>query len=177
MDRREFRFVHRSLARQAGLVSKTTPFKYRGKLFWVFDVCESILFAEMAGIAAQIPARGRTPWLAGLEEQLRVDAIVGASFAVLLDDWCDGGHEEEFIALAAQAGERLALRGRITAQQAADWIVLDGTPVIWRGQDSMDTTPITTFVHAMTGIIRGTYPDPPQGLHWYFGLPGDVRAI
>ena len=27
--------------------SKTTPFEYRGQLFWVFDVCESILFAEM----------------------------------------------------------------------------------------------------------------------------------
>jgi hypothetical protein len=57
---------------------------------------------------------------------LRVDAIVGASFAVL-DEWCDG-HEDEFIALANQAGTQLAARGSITAQQAASWTVLDGTP-------------------------------------------------
>jgi hypothetical protein len=51
---------------QAEPVSKTTPFRYRGQLFWVYDLWESFLFAEMADIAAQLPKRERTPWLAGL---------------------------------------------------------------------------------------------------------------
>ena len=157
-------------------MSKTTPFEYHGQLFWVFDVCESILFAEMADIAAQVPERERTPWLACLEQQLRADAIMGANHAVLLDQWCDG-HEDEFIALAAQAAKRLGGHGSITAQQAARWIVLDGDPVIWRGQDSVDTGPIVTFARAMIDIIRGVYPQPPEGRHWYFGHPGDVRTL
>jgi hypothetical protein len=130
----------------------------------------------MADIAAQVPACERTPWLARLERQLRVDAVVGADFAVVLDDWCDG-HEDEYIALTAQAAQRLAGRGGITAQQAARWIVLDSDPVIWRGQDSVDAGSIVTFASAMIDIIRGVYPQPPEGQHWYFGHPGDVRAI
>jgi len=37
-------------------VSKTTPAEYHGFCFWVFDVCASILFAEMATVARETPA-------------------------------------------------------------------------------------------------------------------------
>jgi len=46
-------------------VSKTTPAEYHGFCFWVFDVCASILFAEMATVARETPAAGRSSWLAG----------------------------------------------------------------------------------------------------------------
>jgi hypothetical protein len=111
-----------------------------------------------------------------LEHQLRVHAIVGASFAIPLDEWC-GGHEDEFLALVAEAGRRLAGRGSITAQQAAAWIVLDGSPVIWRGQDHVDTGPVVAFAGVLAAIIRGTYPQAPPGCQWYFGHPGEVRTI
>jgi hypothetical protein len=114
-------------------VSRTTPAEFHGFCFWVFDVCESILFAEMAAVAGEMPVSERSAWLADLEHQLRVHAIGGADFAIPLDRWCDG-HEEQFLALVTEAGRRLAERDRITAQQAAAWIVLDGTPIIWRGQ-------------------------------------------
>jgi hypothetical protein len=157
-------------------VSKTTPAGYHGFCFWVFDVCESILFAEMATVASQIPAAGRSAWLASLEHQLRVQAIAGADLAIPLDQWCDG-HEEQFLALVTEAGRRLAERGTITARQAAAWIVLDGTPIIWRGQDAVDTDPVVTFADALAAIIRGTYPQAPPGQQWYFGHPGEVQAI
>jgi hypothetical protein len=157
-------------------VSRTTSAEYHGFSFWVYDVCESILFAEMAGVAAQAPAGPRSPWLSDLEHQLRVHAIVGASFAIPLDQWCDG-HQDEFLALVAEAGRRLAGRGSVTAQQAAAWIVLDGTPVLWRGQDQVDTGPVVAFAEALAAIIRGTYPQAPPGRQWYFGHPGEVRTI
>jgi hypothetical protein len=159
-----------------GPVSKTTPGGYHGFQFWVFDVCGSILFAEMAAVAAEAPAAGRTAWLADLEHQLRVHSIIGADFAIPLDKWCDG-HEDEFIALARAAAGRLAERGHVTAEQAAAWTVLDGAPVIWRGQDIMDTGPVITFAHALAAIIRGTYPPAPPGHRWYFGHPGEPRTI
>lgn len=162
--------------RDADRVSKTAPGEYHGFSFWVFDVCESILFAEMAAVAAEIPQAERTAWLADLEYQLRVHSIVGADFAIPLGQWCDG-HEDQFVALLAVAGQRLAERGSITAQQAAAWAVLDGTPVIWRGQDVMSTRPAVTFAQALAAIIRGTYPQAPPGHQWYFGHPGEVQTI
>lgn len=157
-------------------MSKTTPAEYHGFSFWVLDVCESILFAEMAAVASETPAAERSAWLAGLEHQLRVHAIAGANFAIPLDQWCDG-HKEQFLALVTEAGRRLAGRAAITAQQAAAWIVLDGTPIIWRGQDAVDTDPIVTFAEALSAIIGGTYPQAPPGQQWYFGHPGEVRTI
>jgi hypothetical protein len=62
-----------------------------------------------------------------------------------------------------QAGRRLAGRGSITAQQAAVWIVLDSTPVLWRGQDHVETGPVVAFAEARAAIIRGTYPQAPPG--------------
>jgi hypothetical protein len=120
-------------------------------------------------------AAGRSAWLGDLENELRVQAIV-SDFGIPLDEWCDG-HEEQFLALVTEAGRRLAERGTVTAQQAAAWIVLDGTPIIWRGQDAVDTDPIVTFAEALAAIIGGTYPQALPGQWWCFGLPGGVQTI
>ena len=157
-------------------MSSTTAGEYRDFCFWVFDVCGSIVLAEMATVASETPAAERSAWLAGLERQLRVHAIVGADFGIPLDEWCDG-HEEQFLALVTEAGRRLAERGPITAQQAAAWIVLDGKPILWRGRDPVDTWPMVAFADAMAAIIRGTYPQAPRGYWWFFGLLGGVRTI
>ncbi len=162
------------MVREAGWVSKTMSAGYRGFCFWVLDVCASLLFAEMATVASE-PAE-RPEWLASLEGELRVHAVVGADLAVPLDEWCDG-HEEQFLALVAEAGRRLAGRGAVTARQAAAWVVLNGAPVIWRGQDTVDTAPVVAFAEALAAIIRGTYPQAPPGHWWYFGHPGEVRTI
>jgi hypothetical protein len=156
-------------------VSKTVPFDVRGQFFWVYDVWVSFLFAEMAEIAARVPEPGRTPWLAELERQLRVHAIAGASVAVPLGQWCTG-HEDEFTAVAAEAARRLARRGSITAREAAGWAVLDGSPVLWRGEDPVATAPLPALVTTMTEIMHGAYPQPPDGLHWYLH-PGGTHAI
>ena len=155
-------------------MSKTTSAGYHGFCFWVFDVSASILFAEMATVASKTPVAERSAWLADLEHQLRVHAIV-SDFAIPLDEWCDG-HEEQFLALVTE-GLRLAERGTITAQQAAAWVVLNGTPIIWRGQDAVDTDPVVTFADALAAIIRGTYPQALPGQWWCFGLPGGVQTI
>ena len=89
----------------------TTSAGYYGFCFWVFDVCASILFAEMATVASLTPAAERSAWLADLEHQLRAHAIV-SDFAIPLDEWCDG-HVEQFLALVTEAGRRLAGRGTV----------------------------------------------------------------
>ena len=61
--------------------------------------------------------------------------------------------------------------------QAAAWIVLDGTPVIWRGQDRVDTGPVVALAEALAAVIRGTYPRAPPGRQGHFGYPGGARTI
>lgn len=153
-------------------MSKTTPAGYHGFEFWLYDVCESILFAEMAAVITEHP---RSEWLTALKRELQVHALVGADFYVPLDEWCDG-HEEEFLAILAEASGRLEERGWIAAEEAATWVVLDGKPIIWRGQEFEDTAPVVAFAEILRAIIRGEYPEAPAGHRWLFGLP-EVSTI
>ena len=101
-------------------MSKTVPAGYHGFEFWVYDVCASILFAQMADVIAETPKSRRPGWLTELKQQLRVHAVLGANQYVSLEEWYDG-HEEEFLAVLAEAARRLAARGRVTAEEAAAW--------------------------------------------------------
>jgi hypothetical protein len=148
-------------------VSKTAPAGYHGFEFWVYDVCASILFAQMADVIAETPERQRPEWLSALKQQLRVHAVLGAEQYIPLGEWCDG-HEEEFLAILAEAARRLAARGRITAGEAAAWIACDGQPVIWRGQEFEETAPAVVLAGILDAIVHGDYPDPPTGYRWFF---------
>jgi hypothetical protein len=156
-------------------VSKTTPAGYHGFEFWVYDVCESILFAQMADVITETSGRQRSDWLSALEQQLRLGAVLGANHYVPFGEWCDG-HEQEFLAILAEAARRLADRGQITAEDAARWTVLSNHPIIWRGQEFEDTGPVVAFAAVLTEIIHGKYPKPPPGQRWYFGHP-EVSVI
>jgi hypothetical protein len=149
-------------------VSKTVPGGYHGFEFWVYDVSASILFAQMADVIAETPKRQRPEWLSALKQELRVHAILGADQYVPLGEWCDG-HEEEFLAVLAEAAWRLAARGRITAEEAAAWLVCDGRPIIWRGAEAEETAPAVALAGILDEIVHGTYPEPPTGYRWYFG--------
>jgi SAM-dependent methyltransferase len=81
-----------------------------------------------------------------------------------------------FLAILAEAALRLAERGRITAEDAARWTVLDNQTIIWRGQELVDTGPVVAFAEILTEIIHGGYPEPPPGHAWFFGLP-EVSTI
>ena len=146
------------------------PAGYHGFEFWVYDVCASILFAQMADVIAETPKGQRPEWLTALKQELRVHAVLGANQYVDLGEWYDD-HGEEFLALLAEAARRLAARGRITAEEAAAWIVIDGLPIIWRGEAFEETTPAVTLAEAIRDIVHGRYPQPPTGHHWFFGGP------
>lgn len=155
-------------ARQAGEVSKTVPVGYHGFEFWVYDVSASILFAQTADVIAETPKKQRSRWLSALKLQLRAQAVLGADQYISLGEWCDG-HEEDFCGLLAEAARRLKARGRITAEEAAAWIVCDRQPVIWRGREFEETAPAVALAETLDAIVRGHYPRAPAGYRWYFG--------
>ena len=149
-------------------MSKTVPAGYHGFEFWVYDVCASILFAQMADVIAEMPKKRRPEWLTALKEQLRVHAVLGADQYVALGEWCDG-HEDEFLAVVAEAARRLAARRRISAEEASAWIACDGQPIIWRGREVEETAPAVAFAEILDAIVHGEYPEAPTGYRWYFG--------
>jgi hypothetical protein len=117
--------------------------------FWVYDVYASILFAQMADVIAETPKGQRPEWPTALK-QLRVHAFLGANQYVHLDERCDG-HEEEFLEILAEAVRRLAACGRITAKEAAAWIVCGRQPIIWRGEGFEETAPVIAFAESLDG--------------------------
>jgi hypothetical protein len=149
-------------------MSKTVPAGYHGFGFWMYDVDASILFAQMADVIAETPKRQRPEWLSTMKLELRAHAVHGANQYVDLGEWCDG-HEEEFLAVLAEAARRLAERDRITAEEAAAWIVCDGLPIIWRGAEAEETAAAVFLAGILEAIVRGQYPEPPAGRHWFFG--------
>jgi hypothetical protein len=64
-----------------------------------------------------------------LRPELRVHAVVGGDFGLPLDKWASG-HEDEFVGLITDACQLLAARDVITAEQAAEWQILDGATVL-----------------------------------------------
>jgi hypothetical protein len=82
-----------------------------------------------------------------------------------------------FLALVAKASDRLAERQQVTAEEAAAWIVFDGMPVIWRGDDVLLTAPVVTFGRALVDMAAGTYPAAPPGHEWFFIWPGVVLTV
>ncbi|MCT2585574.1 hypothetical protein [Actinophytocola gossypii] len=138
-------------------MSKTASATFRGMDFWIHDVAKSLLLAEMIAVTDETPVADHGEWLA-------------------LDEW-SAGHEAEFLALVERSTDRLDERGRITAAEAAEWIVLDGEPVIWRGDEVLSTAPVVTLGREILATGRGEYPAPPPGHQWYFGWPGAVRTI
>ena len=133
----------------------------------MYDVYASILFAQMADVIAETPKGQRPEWPTALK-QLRVHAFLGANQYVHLDERCDG-HEEEFLEILAEAVRRLAACGRITAKEAAAWIVCGRQPIIWRGEGFEETAPVIAFAESLDAIVRGEYPEQPAGYCWFFG--------
>ncbi|MBS2964842.1 hypothetical protein KGA66_17425 [Actinocrinis puniceicyclus] len=148
-------------------MSKTTPGGFHGFEFWVHDVCQGLLFAEMIAAIEAIPAAQRPGWMADLVPELQVHACVNDLY-IPIDEWADG-HEDAFAELVARARDRLITRGTLTPQEAAAWIIMDELPVHWRGTAPISTNAAVEFAEALIAIVSGTYPEAPSGRRWYFG--------
>jgi hypothetical protein len=64
-------------------VSKKTSAQFHDFEFWVYDVCQGLLFAEMVGAAETVPVAERSDWLTGLISDLRVYAAINDMYIVI----------------------------------------------------------------------------------------------
>ncbi|WP_188194584.1 hypothetical protein [Nonomuraea sp. SYSU D8015] len=120
----------------------------------MYDVPKGILLAEMAEVVKAADPQTRSAWLSSLLDDLCLHAAI-SDFHMPVDEWA-GGHEEEFVCLVRAACERLRRRGRLTADEAAAWTVLDDLRVIWRGDPVLEVGPVVSFGEALVDIIRAS---------------------
>lgn len=156
-------------------MSKTTPGRFHDFEFWVYDVCQGLLFAEMIAAIEAIPLPERPEWMGEILPDLRLVAAIN-DMSIFVDEWADG-HEAAFTELLAQARDRLNTRGTVTPEQAAAWIVLEDLPIHWRGTAPISTDTAAEFADALIGIVQGTYPAAPAGQRWYFGAHSSSGGI
>jgi hypothetical protein len=143
---------------------------------WVYDAALSVLLAQTIRAVEQMPPGRRPAWWANCIHDLRVHSIISDFFFdVALG--LDAEQREEFARLLLDAAEHLWQRRVLTAQEAANWRVLDNETVIFRGDQPQDTEPIAELGRALAELLRGTLPEPPPGTLWFYGAPGGRSTI
>jgi len=178
-------------------MSSTASVSFGDRNIWAYDVALSILLAEvtylMDSLADSLPQdpapnhqQPRPPWLRPVAAELRVHATVGADLHLALDQLSTSpaplsAYRQQFLELLTdvlnEAATRLRSRTVVTAAEAATWQLTPGQKVIWRGATELPTQPIAELAHAMTALIDGTLPRPPEHTWWLYGHPGGVQIV
>lgn len=157
-------------------MSRTKPVGYAGFELWVYDASLSLLLAELISMVEELSPQDRPQWWQSVEHDLRVHAVVSdLYFDVGLG--LDPTQQGQLAALLEAAADRVEQRGSFTADEAAQWKVLDEHPVIFRGSEPMSTAPVAELGRALAALLRGTLPSAPPNEWWYYGSPGGCRTI
>jgi hypothetical protein len=155
-------------------MSATVPVGCRGRNVWARDVSLAILVHEILAAASDTQD---VPWLAGVLDDFRMAAILGADGYLDLDRGLDEEHRERVVGLVEDAMRRLQRYGEISAAEAAAMELAPGQPVRWRGQDKISTTPIVELGDAVVALLRGTLPPAPAQTWWAVGWDGGWQTI
>ncbi|MEU5402288.1 hypothetical protein ABZ348_23670 [Streptomyces sp. NPDC005963] len=151
-------------------MGRATPVCFGDRFFWAYDVGLGVLFAEAIHFAEESAPDRRPLWWSELVHQMRVHAVVGASMAVLLDEF-SAEEQRALLGWVSRAGTRLAERGGVDLAEVAGWNVLDGQTIDLRGARHVAAGPLVELGRAMSDLVDDVLDPPPQGRHWYFGTP------
>ncbi|WP_420037709.1 hypothetical protein ACN2WE_40560 [Streptomyces sp. cg28] len=152
-------------------MSKTVPVISGDAMFWAYDVALGVLFIEAARVCGETATDRSPSWWAELEQDLRTHAVVGSSFAVLLDDY-GAEQRQELLNCALEAARRIEARGGVARDEVATWPELEESATSFlRGAQHIDAAPLVELAEALADLAAGTLPPAPAEQHWYFGTP------
>ncbi|GAA4568724.1 hypothetical protein [Planotetraspora kaengkrachanensis] len=153
-------------------MSKTVPVICDGAMFWAYDVALGVLFIEAARVGAEAPADLRPSWWPELEQDLRTHALVGSSFAVLLDDFSED-QRQVLLHCVVEAARRIEARGGVDRAEVSTWPELEESATSFlRGAEHINAAPLVELAEALVDLAAGTLPPAPAERHWYYGTPG-----
>lgn len=110
----------------------------------------AVLLAQVIGIVESMPADRRPGWWRTVWAPARSGDDIRHRLA--LEGWSDAVEWREFATLLEEAADQLGGRGPVTADEAAAWIILDDQPVIFRGDQPMDTKPVAELGRAVAAL-------------------------
>ena len=140
-------------------------------MFWAYDVALGVLFIEAARVGAGVPADLRPPFWPELEQELRTQALIGASAAVVLDDFAID-QQQVLLSCVAEAARRIEARGGVSGDEVAEWPELkEGATSFLRGAEHLAAAPLVGLAQALAELAAGTLSPAPAGRHWYYGTP------
>ena len=157
-------------------MSRTTPVCFGEEMFWAYDVALGVLFAEAIHVAEESLGGPQPSWRSELIQEMRVNAVVGSSFAVLLDEF-DADQRAGLLTWVQEACSRLTARGGVSSAEVADWDVLDGETIHLRGASHVAAGPLAELGEAIEQLLAGALPPAPDGQHWFFGPPSGRSSL
>ncbi|MEV7369184.1 MULTISPECIES: hypothetical protein [unclassified Streptomyces] len=152
-------------------MSKTVPVIFGDAMFWAHDVALGVLFIEAARVGAETPTDLRPSWWPELEQDLHTHALVGGSFAVLLDEF---GVEQRQVLLncVVEAARRIEARGGVGRDEVSTWPELEEHATgFLRGEEHIEAAPLVELAEALVDLAAGTLPPAPAERYWYYGTP------
>jgi hypothetical protein len=149
--------------------------EYLDRWFWVYDVSLSILLAETAEVAESSLTGNSPHWLPDVVEGLRISAV-DTDCGFYLDDYTDD-QIKHLVNWLLEAVRRLRDRRWVTADEAAQWYLIDGYTVDLRDANAVPTEPVAQLGETIVQMIEGPLPPAPPGTQWYYGRPGAPVTI
>ncbi|MFJ4845647.1 MULTISPECIES: hypothetical protein [unclassified Streptomyces] len=140
-------------------------------MFWAYDVALGVLFVEAARVGAEMPADLRPSWWPELEKVLRTHAVVGGSFAVVLDD-VGVEQRQMFLSCVVEAARRIEARGGVSRDEVSTWPELEESATSFlRGAEHIAAAPLVELAQALVDLAAGTLSPAPAERYWYYGTP------
>jgi hypothetical protein len=150
-------------------LSKTVPVISGDTMFWAYDVALGVLFIEAARVGAETPADLQPAWWPELEQDLRTHALVGSSFAVLLDVF-GVQQRQALLNCVVEAARRIEARGGVGRDEVSTWPELDESATSFlRGAEHINAAPLVELAKALVDLAAGTLPPAPAERHWFYG--------
>ncbi len=156
-------------------MSKSVYVGFRDQGFWAFDVIVSILLKHLVEVAE--PKVADNQWLAEVVHQWRVGTVIPDSCGVNLDDNWSDEQVEVIVLLFEETCKMLQEQDNITAEQIAQWQLLDAMQIFCRGIPVFSAKSIVDLCEAIILMLCGRLPPAPAGTWWWYGVEDHPRTI
>lgn len=156
-------------------MSKTCTVEFAGSGFWAFSDSLSVLLAQAAVVAEEVPVTRRPSGFEEVMYQLRVSAIV-TDFGFLIDEDWRGERLDLIVELVQEAARRLGEWKQVSAGEVAGWMSLDGAVVQLRSE-VLGMVPVVELAQGVRALFRECLPAAPKGTWWLYGMEGGRRTI
>ncbi len=156
-------------------MSKSVYVGFRDQGFWAFDVIVSIFLKHLVEVAE--PTIADNPWLAEVVHHWRVGTVIPDCSGVHLDDTWSDKQLAAIIHLFEDTCKVLEQRNIITAEEVAQWQLLDGMQIFCRGISVFSSKSIVELGHAIILMLNGKLPPAPEGTWWWYGIDDHPKTI